>query len=288
MKHNIALLLLGVFASSTSFVFIRESTEAPVMLAAYRVLLTSILLSPLFIRDVVKTYSGTLLHLIKLAFLPGIILGMHFILWVIGARMTPGANATLIVSLVPLVMPVFMWMMYQEKVSRREIMATAIALLGMVLLSAGDFSVSTEYLLGDLVCFLSMILFGLYLAFARGSSRLPSIWLYLVPLYFIAGVFCFIVALFYSSPIHAYSSYELINIFALAVIPTIIGHSLLNYSMQNFRGQTVSLVNMGQFIFAGIIAYYLYIEVPTLEFWLASLLFLLSVGLVFWKKATTW
>lgn len=284
MNRYTAYLLLGVFASSTSFVFIRESTEAPVMLAAYRVLLTSVLLLPLFARDFTKLYSGTLLQLLKLAFLPGIILGVHFILWVIGARMTPGANATLIVSLVPLVMPMFMWMMYQEKVSRREVLATAIALLGMLLLSSGDFSISHEYLLGDLICFLSMVLFGLYLAFARASSKLPSIWLYLVPLYFIAGVFCFIVALFYSSPIHPYSSYELLNIFALAVIPTIVGHSLLNYSMQRFRGQTVSVVNMGQFVFAGFIAYWIYYEVPTVEFLIASVLFLFSIGLVFWKK----
>jgi len=66
----------------------------------------------------------------------------------------------------------------------------------------------------------------------------------------------------------------------LAVVPTIGGHTILNFSMQKFRGQTVSIINMGQFIFAGIIAYFIYMEIPTTEFYIASLLFLLSIWLV--------
>ena len=108
MKFYFVLLIFGVFASSTSFVYIRESSEAPVMLAAYRLLLTSLLISPLFIRDYRRFHKGELGTLFRSSIGPGFVLGLHFITWVIGARMTTGANATLIVSLVPLAMPFFM------------------------------------------------------------------------------------------------------------------------------------------------------------------------------------
>ena len=280
MKFYFALLVFGVFASSTSFVYIRESTEAPVMLAAYRLLLTCLLISPVFIRDYRRYHKGELGMLFRSSIGPGIVLGLHFIAWVIGARMTTGANATLIVSLVPLAMPFFMLFMYRERITRNEVIATGLALLGMVILSLGDFSISADYLTGDLVCLVSMVLFAYYLALAKDSAKYESIWLYVFPMYLLAGIFCFILALFFSSPIHSYSPYEGLMIVLLTVVPTIGGHTILNFSMQKFSGQTVSIINMGAFIFAGIIAYFIYMEIPTTEFYIASLLFLLSIWLV--------
>ena len=284
MKFYFILLIIGVFASSTSFVYIRESTEAPVMLAAYRLLLTCLLISPIFVRDYRRYHKDELGKLFRSAIGPGFVLGIHFITWVIGARMTTGANATLIVTLVPLAMPFFMVFMYQERITRNEVMATALALLGMVILAFGDFNISMEYLAGDLVCLVSMILFAYYLALAKDSARYESIWLYVFPMYLLAGIFCFILALFFSSPVHVYSPYEGLMILLLAVVPTIGGHTILNFSMQKFRGQTVSIINMSQFIFAGIVAYFIYTEIPTREFYIASLLFLLSIWLVMKSK----
>ena len=216
----------------------------------------------------------------KDALLPGVVLGLHFITWIIGVRMTPATNATLIVNLVPLVMPVFMLALYRERITRREVMATGLTLLGLCVLAAGDVSVSMAHVKGDMMCLLSMVLFAYYLALGRNSARYASIWLYIVPMYTVAGVFCFIVALFFSSPFHAYSAYDVSMIVALTVIPTIIGHTLLNYAMQKFRGQTVSVVNMSQFMIAGVIAYVLYDEIPTLAFVVASVLVFAGIWLI--------
>lgn len=287
MNAYFVLLVFGVFASSTSFVYIRESTEAPVMLAAYRLLLTVVLISPLFLRDYRRFHQGKSAALFRSAVVPGLVLGLHFITWVIGARMTTGANATLIVSLVPLAMPFFMLFMYRESITRNEITATGLALLGMLILSIRDFSISPDYLAGDLVCLVSMILFAFYLALAKNSARYASIWLYIFPMYLLAGIFCFILALFFSSPIHPYSAYEGLMIVLLAVVPTIGGHTILNFSMQKFRGQTVSIINMGQFIFAGIIAWFIYLEIPTTEFYFASFLFVISIWLVMKSRNPT-
>ncbi len=253
------------------------------MLAAYRLLLTTVLLLPLFIRDFKRKYAGGLRELFNSAFWPGTILGAHFITWIIGARLTPGANATLIVSLVPLVMPIFMLMLYHEKINKREVIATGFALAGMLILSASDFNTNQDFLIGDVVCLISMVLFGFYLALGKRSGKYDSIWLYVVPIYLVAGLFCFVIALFHSSPIHSYDTYEISMIVGLSVVPTIIGHSVLNYSMQKIRGQTVSIVNMGQFVFAGFMAYIMYQEIPTIGFYGACLVFIVSIILVLYK-----
>ncbi len=277
------LLLLGVLSASTSFIFIRESSQAPAMLASHRLLLTVVILSPLLLRDYRK-YPCNLKSLITPTLLPGLILALHFITWNIGARITLAANATLIVNLVPLVMPVFMLFLYHENISRKEIAATTLALSGLLILSASDLSISTEHLLGDLVCFVSMVLFGFYLALARKSTKQKTLWLYLVPMYLVAGIFCFLLALLYSSPFQPYNQKDIYMLLGLALIPTVAGHSIFNFCMQKLRGQTVSIMTMGQFVFAAVFAAILYDEIPETQFYIAVFVFSVSVLLVISKE----
>ena len=65
-------------------------------------------------------------------------------------------------------------------------------------------------------------------------------------------------------------------ILGLGIIPTVVGHSLVNYAMKHFRGQIVSIINMGQFVFAGMMAYLFFDEVPRWTFYIASALLVLS------------
>ena len=44
----------------------------------------------------------------------------------------------------------------------------------------------------------------------------------------------------------------------------------LNYAMQKLRGQTVTLMNLLQFVIAGVAGYLMYNEVPSKLFYLAS------------------
>ncbi|MBX2879472.1 MAG: DMT family transporter [Granulosicoccus sp.] len=276
----LVILCVGVCASALSVVFIRETTEAPIMLAAWRVLIAGLLLLPLYYRDQRRHGSESLSAVIQRSWFPGVILGVHFIAWVVGARMTPAANANLIVNILPVVMPFFMFAMFSERIGARELVATIIAIAGMLLLGASDFSISQKHFQGDLVCLFSMLLFAVYLALARRNKDVPTVWLYVVPVYLIAGVSTFIVALFFSSPFRPYTAYDLCMILALAVVSTVIGHSALNYAMQHLRGQTVSVVNMGQFVVGGIAGFLLYQEIPRPAFYLASALLVLAMWLV--------
>lgn len=250
------------------------------MLAAYRVLLAGLILLPVYL-SARKTYGDVpVTGVVKRSVLPGLILGLHFIAWVVGARMTPAANASLIVNVMPVVMPFFMFFMFQEQIRTRELTATVVTVIAMLLLGYSDYSISRTHFMGDIVCLISMILFAWYLAIARQHRQLPSVWLYIVPVYLAAGILTFIVALFFSSPLHHYTYYNLAMILGVAVVSTVIGHSALNYAMQRIRGQTVTVVNMLQFVIGGIFGYLIYAEIPTLAFYVASVLVVASILLV--------
>ena len=264
------LLFVGVFACSTAVIFIKASAVDPVLLSSFRLLGAALLLFPLFERARRRHAASFGWRELVRSIVPGLVLAAHFVSWVIGARMTLAANASLIVNMVPLAMPFLLYFVAGERIARIELVATALGLTGILVLSAGD--IRSGDLAGDLVCFASMLLFALYLALGRRNRDIPSIWLYVVPLYAIAGLACLVVGIPRLPAVASFEAREWWLLLALAVVPTIVGHSLLNAAMKHFRGNVVSVCNVGQFVFAGVLAWIVFGELPKAAFWPAALL----------------
>lgn len=278
------LLLFGAACGSTAVIMVKASDEHPLLVAAYRLLVASILLLPLFIRDR-RQYPGKFgWKQIGLITVPAAILAFHFMSWISGARMTSVAHATLIGNLTPVAMPFFVWALFNEKITRQELAGTLCTLAGLVILVSSHPNLSDNAFQGDLICFAAMLAFAGYLAFGRKNSGDLSLWLFMVPLYFIAGLVCLVCALPFVNPIKPYTPANLLYILGLAVIPTIGGHTILNYSMRYFRGQVVSVTNLTQPIFAGFLGYFFFHEVPGPRFYLAAVVIILGVLLVLFAK----
>jgi drug/metabolite transporter (DMT)-like permease len=269
-------LFVGVFACSLAVIFIKASTVDPVLLSSFRLLGAALLLAPLFERERRRHVGQFGFASFRRSILPGLVLAAHFVSRAVGARMTLAANASLIVNMVPLAMPFLLFFVAGERIERLELVATVLGLSGVLVLSAGD--VASGDLGGDLVCFLSMLLFALYLALGRRNRDIPSIWLYVVPLYAIAGLACLALGAQRLPQVFGFAPREWWLLLALAVVPTIFGHSLLNAAMKRFRGNVVSVCNVGQFVFAGVSAWLFFGEVPKPAFWPAALLVVLAAA----------
>ncbi|HEB31214.1 MAG TPA: DMT family transporter [Spirochaetes bacterium] len=283
MILKLFILIFGAFACSVSVIFIKASTEHSLLVAAYRLFVAAFVLTPFLLRDLKKLEKKFSLKMLRPSIVPGMTLGLHLITWVIGARMTLAAHSTLIVNMVPVIMPVFLFVFSREIINRREIAGTALAISGVIILGWTDFRFSREMLYGDFICFLSMILFAVYLALARKNKDHQGMFLYIVPLYFVAGLFSMAIALFFVNPVKSYTLENILHILGLGIIPTVIGHSILNYSMKHFRGQLVSIINLSQFIFAGIMGYFLLGEVLRLNFYVSGLLVAGGAFIVIWS-----
>ncbi len=181
------------------------------------------------------------------------------------------SNATVVNNSVPAVMPLVSLLLLKEKLRKWESVGTILAVSGMVYLIITDFHLSNKSFIGDVLCFISMILFAFYISLARKNRKIPSTWLYVVPLYYFAGINTLFISLFFINPFKIPSIDNIIYILALAVIPTVFGHSLINYLMKHFRGQTVSIFGQLQFIFASTLAYFILGEIPTSHLYLASI-----------------
>ena len=280
MGRSFFLLLLGVFACSTAAVMIKASTTHPFVLSAVRLLLASALLTPLFFREWRRHRDALPPGWLRRTTLPALLLAAHFISWAYGARMTLTAQASLIVNLAPVALPFFLHWLMKERINGREVVGTVLALAGVLLLSARDVFTGGGDLAGNLMCFGSMLLFAWYLALGRLNRDVPSLWLYVVPVYWQAAAVCSLAALPWAGTLDTGSAREWALLAGLAVVPTIFGHSLLNLSMRVLRGQLVSLCNVGQFVFAGLMAWTLFDEAPAPLFYGSAALVVAGVALV--------
>lgn len=276
MGWRLVGLFLGVFACSTAVILIKASAVHPLLLAGYRQVAAALLLTPLLVRDARRHRGVYGWGHVRRTVLPGLMLAAHFASWTVGARLTTGANASLIVNLVPVVMPFLLWLAAGEVVNRGEIAGTLTAIAGLLILTAGDVSLSRRHASGDLTCLGSMLLFAFYLALARRNRDFPTLWTYVVPLYLVGGVSCFAAAAPVTALTQVFAPREYVFLLGLALVPTIVGHSILNYSLKHMRGQLVSVCNLGQFVFAGIMAFFVFGEVPAANFYLASSLIVLG------------
>jgi drug/metabolite transporter (DMT)-like permease len=280
---ELALLAVANIFGGSSAIMIKASTIYPTLQASYRLLFAGILLIPLFIRDLRQSGSRLGFRLVAPALLPGVFLGLHFITWIFGARMTLAGNATIIVTTVPVAMPFLVYFMTRELPRKMEIAGTAVAMAGVAILAAFDFRLEPGHFIGDVTCFVSMILYSVYLALARRFAPKERIWLYLVPLYLTGGLFCLGCALPFASPVRGITGTDFVMTMGLALGPTIICHSLQNRAMTKVQPQIVSLFNLTQFIVAGIMAFFLFKEVPRPEFAAAGALIIggIAVPIIF-------
>lgn len=269
--------MFGVFTGAAAAVMIKECTLPSVLLASWRQLVAVIVLLPLFLSDW-RRFKGVFgWRQVRMTIWPGIFLGGHFITWIIGVHLTNVANASLVVNMLPAAMPFLAYFMVHERLTRGEVLGTLLALAGVVLLAVHDFHLSWTSFSGDVMCFFSMLLFAVYMALARRNGKaFPSIWLYVVPVYMFGGIFCMLAAvpqmcLGQLEPIDSTLKNWLLLV-GLGIIPTVIGHSVLNYSMKHMRSQVVSIANLAQFIYAGAMWWVLKREAPNWSFYPASLL----------------
>lgn len=286
---QIALLLFGVFTLSTSVLMLKKSTSPPMVVAGMRLLIAAVLLTPVMIVQMIwpvfvhrSTKYAAIPTLKQLAWtVPGaIFLAVHFITWTMGARMTNAANASLIVNLAPVALPLLMWIINGERITRGEIVGTCIAMGGVLALMGQGYRLRDGSVYGDAMCFGSMLLFCFYVCFGRYAGRGQKLWVYLVPMYGLAGVICLVAAAIAGFSLKPANSTELMLWIGLALIPTVVGHSIFNYSIKHLRGQTVTTINLSQFVFAGVLAYFIFGEVPPTKLYVVSVVIAAGVVIV--------
>lgn len=242
------LLMIGVIAMSTASLFIRLTSAPPLIIATWRLIISSAILLLIFRRKIKIDKE-----ILPLLILSGISLGVHFYTWISSVFLTSIANAVVLVNTNPLFIILFTFLIDRKKPPLYYFLSLFFVLLGIVLITNNTLNITLGK--GEIFAIIGGFCVALYLFIGQKLSHKISLVSYISSVYSISAIFLFIVSLFSPYPILNYPPKTYINFLLLALIPQLIGHSSANYALRILPATSVALVILGENVFATLFAY---------------------------------
>ena len=247
-----AYLFLSVGALCASFapIFIRLCLYPAPAVASLRMLLAGLLLLPFCLGDLGRLWRQQGLRGFLPLLVPGLLLSAHFQSWVLGLRHTSVGNATFIFSL-----NLVLFALVERFGSRRRLPAYALASLGLALggalwlfLAGGGRLGRT----GDLLALVSTVLYVAYLlASRRFAGRVPHL-AFAQTIYFWGGLAGLAAAALTRSlaSVDLADTGSLAALAGLVLLPTLVGHTSMNYGVRHLPPVTVSFFSLAEPVIA--------------------------------------
>jgi drug/metabolite transporter (DMT)-like permease len=289
-------LFLGILAVSTASLLIRfAQAEAPsLVIAAFRMFLAALILAPFclssFGREIVNVPKKTLILLV----VSGIFLAFHFAFWITSLEYTSVASSVVLVTTAPLWVALFSPIFLKEKLTRWIVLGLVVSLTGSIIvgLSSGcgfiNGRIACENLTqtfrgrafwGDLMALAGSWLSAGYLLVGRKVRGKVSLSSYVFSVYSVAAILLLIMVLITGEKITGYSGQIYFWMFALAIIPQIIGHSAFNWALKYLSAAYVSIALLGEPVGTVILALFFLQETPTMMELMGGVLILVGIFL---------
>lgn len=238
------LLTISIIAISFAAIFVKWSESPATISSMYRMYLAALLLLP-----IVWIKREQLMKLKKKDYIvltcSGIFLALHFALWFGSLKLTSVASSTVILALQPIVALIGGYFIYKERTDLFTIGTIGISFIGIVIIGIGDLGLSRNYLLGDLLSFLSVIAIVAYLLIGQSTVKKISHWIYSFCVFFIAALALTIYNLAAQVPLGGYDAGEWQIFILLAVLPTI-AHVIYNMLLNYVNTSTISMSILGE------------------------------------------
>lgn len=274
-------LCIGLIAASQSGNIVRIGNAPPIVIAAWRLTIASLLMGLLAGRNLlsVRNLSKSDLFWLLVA---GIALAFHFFAWIAGVQNTTVANAAICFSVNPVITATAARLIYGEPMTRSLLLSIALGIVGVSMLGLGDLRPEVQYLKGDALAVLSSFLFTLYFLPGKRLRQILDIRSYVACVYGVAGLTGFTFVALLGLPFAGYDAKTWACFFAMAIVPTMIGHTGLNYAIKYLPASVISTLTLTEPAMAGVVAYFAWGEEPGPEAFVSYVLIGLSVAVLVW------
>ena len=279
-------LFLGVFALSTSAIFVKLAAAPSSITAFYRLFFALLFLLPLLLLD--KASWQDLRSLSKrqwqTGLLSGLFLAIHYILWFESLNYTSVASSTVIVTLQPLFSFVGSYFLFKERFSTGAIISSIVALIGSFIIAWGDFQISMQALYGDLLAFIAAGFITAYFFIGQHMRQKLAVVPYSILGYAASAFFLAVYALSQQLSFIDYSQSTWTAFLGIAFISTILGQMLLNWLLKWLSTSVISMSILGETIGTCILAYFILGEIITLRQGIGIIVTLAGLGLFMFYK----
>ncbi len=283
-RTALLFLAIGTISFGFSGVLIKLCAFPPPVIASGRMLLAGAVLTPFCLPGLKRLVRERGLVGLLLLVLPGLLLGLHFHAWVAGLKRTSVASATFIFSVNPVFFALFERFLFRKTVRAYTYVSLGLALAGAYWLLAVKGGRLGQT--GDILCFIATLLFVVYLlASRRVSEGVPHL-VYIHLIYLWGGLLTLPLAFLWAQPasLSLSDTRSLLALAALALFPTLVGHTSSNYGVRHLPALTVSFFSLTEPVFATVSAALVLGEIPSPREFPAYFLFLAAVVFYLWRS----
>ena len=263
-KRPMAMIVLGVIGISLSSIFVKFSTAPAAVTAAWRLLWTVALMTPVvWGRGAVRReLLGVKWPLALLSALSGLFLAIHFVLWFESLNRTSVASSTTIVCTEVIWVCLGWWLFMGGRVPGKALAAIGVTVVGSVVIAFAD-SGSRGHLSGDILALLAAVAVAGYTLIGRvvRSDTSTTVYTYLV--YTVCVLVLVLTCAFQGQALLGHGSSPIWVGLALAVFSTILGHSIFSWCLKYFSPAFVSASKLCEPVGAAALAALIFGQIPS-------------------------
>lgn len=274
-KKVIYFLFIGLLATSFPAIFVRFTEASPLSISFYRNFLASLFMFPFALKHLLR--SRVYKALFQDVLLASFFLALHFYSWNTSLKFTSVASSLFIVATQPVWSAIFGFLILKEKVSLRGVIAILLALSGIFFITILDFNKKGDNIYGDLLALIAAIFASLYLITGRRVRHKIPLALWLFFLYFFSSMILLIISILIKEELKGFPLKTYIMFFLMALIPSFIGHSILNYAVRFIEAYKVQLGLLLEPFISTYLAFIFFEEIPPFLFYPAAFLSICGV-----------
>ena len=247
MKRAHAALFIAIISVSFAAVLIISTEAEPLTIAFYRMLFTTLLISPFFALRYYRQELACITHrdLLVLGGI-GVILAAHFSFWITSLEYTSVASSVILVTAHPVLVAPLAYYFFHEKVSRTNVGGIALSLLGVMVLVGGNYNLEAATLEGNILAMLGGAAAGVYILGGRQMRHKLSTPVYALVVYGVATVALAGIVLVAGAQLTAIGARNYGLILVMALVPGIFGHTLYNWALKYVRASVASVSLLGE------------------------------------------
>lgn len=191
-----------------------------------------------------------------------LLLALHFAFWIASLEYTTVAASVVLVSTQPVFVALLGWAFLNERPLPTAWIGIVLAFVGSAVVAGADFSIGGKALLGDLLALLGAVWISFYYVLARYLRATKDLLPYVTVIYGGTAVWLLIGGVAAGVPMVGFDVPTWAALALLAVGPTILGHSSMNYALRYLRAYQVNVAILGEPIGAALWAALLLAETP--------------------------
>lgn len=264
-KHPMIMIVVGVVGISLSSIFVKYSSAPSAVTAAYRLLWTVIMMTPVVLgkKDVRRELVQVSGRNLVLSCLSGLFLAIHFALWFESLKHTSVASSTTIVCTEVIWVSLGYCLFLKGRISRKAMAAIAVTLAGSVAIAFSDSATGGSHLYGDILSLLAAIAVAVYTLLGRIVREKNSTAVYTYIVYSACAAVLLLLCLTQRYSLFGYGISAVVVGFLLALFSTILGHSIFSWCLKFFSPSFVSASKLCEPVVAAVMAGFLFGEIPS-------------------------